>query len=370
MGNVLNRIRDRAAILAVDPEQEALENRAINGLVIIRDSYERHLVAQATFELDVQLGRQSFFWPLVQREFPSIFSICKWDASVAPVRLKSSDGLNDEQRAKLQREAKCREYIESVHGDEIRRTAAAFHAPSPLLETLKKQHEAQIRKDLDRAIGGIGVSPREWMPKGTFALMPASELAAFERQLQDKHNARMNAKFEWVSKPVVAKLDEIKADVDRATRRAEQEQKIRERQDERLRADALHIAEMTVKKGTVHSMAPMNAYQRRIVHMAVERVPGVRTESRGEEPRRAVWFLPKEPRMTVDALARLLFDTDPRVVALVMHVADSPEKRPAMLEKAWKRADGAGFPKVKEEWKWKQECYERAHKMMASMGMK
>jgi len=58
---------------------------------------------------------------------------------------------------------------------------------------------------------------------------------------------------------------------------------------EELKEVALSLADEVVRRQTPHLLAPMNAYERRIVHMALANFNGVETDSEGEgETRRIV----------------------------------------------------------------------------------
>ena len=68
----------------------------------------------------------------------------------------------------------------------------------------------------------------------------------------------------------------------------------RQRRRRRLEENALKIAEEVKRREAEYVMEPMNAADRRIVHYALQAVPGVRTESEGSEPNRAVVIIPTE----------------------------------------------------------------------------
>ena len=48
-------------------------------------------------------------------------------------------------------------------------------------------------------------------------------------------------------------------------------------------------------EGKIITFDPMNARDRRVVHMALKEVTGVRTESNGEGPDRRVQIIPVKP---------------------------------------------------------------------------
>jgi len=55
---------------------------------------------------------------------------------------------------------------------------------------------------------------------------------------------------------------------------------------------ARRTAETVVKSGQAYELSPMNAHERRVVHLALQDFGGVMTESTGEGPRRRVMILP------------------------------------------------------------------------------
>jgi spoIIIJ-associated protein len=57
---------------------------------------------------------------------------------------------------------------------------------------------------------------------------------------------------------------------------------------DRLAAKAKQAAEEVIETGKEHYLRPMNAAERRIVHMALADISGVYTESTGEDPNRRV----------------------------------------------------------------------------------
>ncbi|MCL4817519.1 MAG: hypothetical protein KJ067_00170 [Vicinamibacteria bacterium] len=68
---------------------------------------------------------------------------------------------------------------------------------------------------------------------------------------------------------------------------------VRQRRDEHLRAEALAVAQAVAQDGRPRPMPALNAYDRRIVHMAVAEVPGVASQSQGEGRERRVVIAPK-----------------------------------------------------------------------------
>jgi spoIIIJ-associated protein len=62
----------------------------------------------------------------------------------------------------------------------------------------------------------------------------------------------------------------------------------RRRREEQLREIALRVASRVKASGQAVTLEPMLAYERRIVHLAVQDSPGVKTESVGVDPNRRV----------------------------------------------------------------------------------
>jgi spoIIIJ-associated protein len=65
----------------------------------------------------------------------------------------------------------------------------------------------------------------------------------------------------------------------------------RARHEDQLSQMARRLAERVAAEGKVITFDPMNARERRIVHVALRDVKGVRTESLGEEPQRRVQII-------------------------------------------------------------------------------
>ena len=63
-----------------------------------------------------------------------------------------------------------------------------------------------------------------------------------------------------------------------------------------LEETARRMAAAAKRLGREVTLEPMPAADRRVVHAAVQGIPGVRTESTGEEPRRRVRIVPDEAR--------------------------------------------------------------------------
>lgn len=70
----------------------------------------------------------------------------------------------------------------------------------------------------------------------------------------------------------------------------------RARHEEQLSAMAKKLAERVAAEGKVITFDPMSPRDRRVVHMAVKDMPGVRTESSGEGSDRRVQLIPTSPR--------------------------------------------------------------------------
>jgi spoIIIJ-associated protein len=66
----------------------------------------------------------------------------------------------------------------------------------------------------------------------------------------------------------------------------------RERREHALQEMAVRAAERARRLGRDVALEPMSAADRRIVHLAVRDVPGVSSESIGEEPHRRVVITP------------------------------------------------------------------------------
>jgi spoIIIJ-associated protein len=69
----------------------------------------------------------------------------------------------------------------------------------------------------------------------------------------------------------------------------------RDTRDEGLRAEALALAAAVRGDGQPRETRPLNAYERRIVHVTVAQEPGLRTYSVGEGADRRVTVTPAEP---------------------------------------------------------------------------
>jgi spoIIIJ-associated protein len=66
----------------------------------------------------------------------------------------------------------------------------------------------------------------------------------------------------------------------------------RARHEDQLSQMARRLAERVATEGKVITFDPMSARERRIVHIALRDMKGVRTESMGEEPQRRVQIIP------------------------------------------------------------------------------
>lgn len=69
----------------------------------------------------------------------------------------------------------------------------------------------------------------------------------------------------------------------------------RRRREQQLREVALRVASRVAATGQAVTLEPMLAYERRIVHLAVQDQPGIRTESVGIEPNRRIVILSTAP---------------------------------------------------------------------------
>jgi spoIIIJ-associated protein len=69
----------------------------------------------------------------------------------------------------------------------------------------------------------------------------------------------------------------------------------RARHEDQLGQMAQKLAQRVKAEGKIITFDPMNARDRRVVHMALKDYPGVRTESDGEGPDRRVQIIPVRP---------------------------------------------------------------------------
>lgn len=67
----------------------------------------------------------------------------------------------------------------------------------------------------------------------------------------------------------------------------------RERQDEKLRLMALHLADKANTSGRTQSTKPLSSYHRRVVHVTLQDSANVFTRSKGEGPMKRVLVVPK-----------------------------------------------------------------------------
>ena len=67
----------------------------------------------------------------------------------------------------------------------------------------------------------------------------------------------------------------------------------REKREETLMRLARRIAQQVKASGSPKALEPMNPYERRIIHSALQKHPYVTTQSEGEEPNRRVVVFPK-----------------------------------------------------------------------------
>ncbi|MBU1612447.1 MAG: KH domain-containing protein, partial [Proteobacteria bacterium] len=70
----------------------------------------------------------------------------------------------------------------------------------------------------------------------------------------------------------------------------------RERQDDKLREIADHLAGKALKSGRTQSTKPLSSYHRRIVHLTLQEDDRVFTRSKGEGPMKRVLVVPKKRR--------------------------------------------------------------------------
>ncbi len=109
----------------------------------------------------------------------------------------------------------------------------------------------------------------------------------------------------------------------------------RERQDDRLKEMALSLAERAKATRRPQSTRPLSAYQRRIIHLALEGDEAVQTHSKGEGTQRRVIIQPKRGSRGKEA------EAPPREIAEPQHDAspaaqfeneDGDGERPAALD--------------------------------------
>jgi spoIIIJ-associated protein len=67
----------------------------------------------------------------------------------------------------------------------------------------------------------------------------------------------------------------------------------RERQDEKLRQIAQHLADKASRNGRTQSTKPLSSYHRRVVHLALQDSENVFTRSKGDGPMKRVLIVPK-----------------------------------------------------------------------------
>jgi len=67
----------------------------------------------------------------------------------------------------------------------------------------------------------------------------------------------------------------------------------RERQDDKLRQVAWHLAEKAGSMGRTQSTKPLSSYHRRVVHLALQDNEDVFTRSKGDGPMKRVLIVPK-----------------------------------------------------------------------------
>jgi spoIIIJ-associated protein len=72
-------------------------------------------------------------------------------------------------------------------------------------------------------------------------------------------------------------------------------ERYRARREEHVRELALRIAHRVKRTGQRYTLDPMQAYERRVIHISLEGDEGVRTESAGQEPQRRVTIHPTGP---------------------------------------------------------------------------
>lgn len=67
----------------------------------------------------------------------------------------------------------------------------------------------------------------------------------------------------------------------------------RKREEEKLKEYIKRVALIVKETNRAEALKPMSSYKRRLVHLAVSEIPGVESESFGEEPERRIIIKPK-----------------------------------------------------------------------------
>ena len=75
-------------------------------------------------------------------------------------------------------------------------------------------------------------------------------------------------------------------------------ERYRARREEQVRELAVRLAHRVKRTGQLYTLDPMQAYERRVVHITLESDEGVRTESTGAEPSRRITIHPTGPAQT------------------------------------------------------------------------
>lgn len=83
----------------------------------------------------------------------------------------------------------------------------------------------------------------------------------------------------------------------------------RGKREESLRALARKLASKAVKEGKIQKLEPMNAYERKIIHLALEGREDVTTVSKNEEPHRYITIIPNNKSMKVTAEEKTSVET-------------------------------------------------------------
>jgi len=68
----------------------------------------------------------------------------------------------------------------------------------------------------------------------------------------------------------------------------------RQRREQTLCSLALRLADRVVQRGESVTLEPMNAHERRVIHLALQDNPNVYTQSKGEDPERKIVICPKK----------------------------------------------------------------------------
>ncbi len=159
-------------------------------------------------------------------------------------------------------------------------------------ETTTLQQQAMVQEFLDGLVSAFGIEAK--------AVPVAADDDSFEVNLAGENEA-LGLLIGPRGRHVVALQEVAKTMLQRrlpGVRRARVRVDVggyRQRRRQALEAYVRELAESVVQSGTERGLEPMNAADRKVVHDAVNEIPGVDTISVGEEPRRRVVLVPSRP---------------------------------------------------------------------------